>query len=121
MAMSFVREHKWLLVLVVLSLITIGVGIFLIQQSRSQQQDEQKQLDLYNRIASQAADNLMQTVAHPDVPIEDIVPAESVAKVNAMNGKIPESGSDDWCELMMTKDGKSWSKEEQSQFAQNCI
>jgi len=38
-----------------------------------------------------------------------------------MNGKIPEAGSDDWCELMMTKDSKTWTKEEQGQFAQSCI
>jgi GTP1/Obg family GTP-binding protein len=119
--MSFVREHKWLVVVVVLSLITIGSGLFLIKQSEHQQQYEQEQIDLYNRIAKEAAQNLMQTVAHTDQHIEDIIPAESVAKVNALNGKIPEVGSEDWCELMMTKDSNVWNQEEQSQFAQHCI
>lgn len=94
----------------------------MVKKAKDQQyQQEQQQLQTLNNIANQAVENLVKTVAHPEVPIEDIIPAESVAKVKALNGKIPEAGSDDWCELMMTKDGKTWTQEEQSQFAQHCI
>lgn len=119
--MSFVREHKWLVILIVLSIIVISIGILMIKKTKDQQYQQEQQLQILNNIANQAVENLAKTVAHPDVPVEDIIPAESVAKVNAMNGKIPEAGSDDWCELMMTKDGKTWTQEEQSQFAQHCI
>lgn len=124
--MSFVREHKWLLILVVISLMAIGVGVFFIKQTEYQQQQDQKlqdqkQLDLYNQMATQAAQNLMETVAHNEQSIDDIIPESSLAKVKAMEGKIPETGTEDWCELMMTKNADAWTEDEQAQFAQHCI
>lgn len=119
--MSVIREHKWLVVLMVLSVSVIGVGIFMIHLANNKQQSEQAQLHELNEMAKQAAAELEKTVAYPDVPIPDVIPAESVAKVEAMNGQIPEAGSEDWCELMMTKESKEWTQDEQSQFAQHCI
>jgi type II secretory pathway pseudopilin PulG len=123
--MSFVREHKWFFMLIAVSIIVIVLGFIMVKKSKDQRQQEQQQeqqkLQILNDIANQAVADLENTVATSDVLIDDIIPAESLAKVNALNGKIPETGSDDWCELMMIKDGNTWTQEEQSQFAQHCI
>lgn len=122
--MSFVREHKWLVIFTVLSLMTVAVGVVLIKQQEKKQQqakNEAAQLELYNQAARQAAQELIQTVANADQPLNDMVPESSLAKVKALNGKVPEVGSDDWCELMMTKNADTWSQDEQTQFAQHCI
>jgi hypothetical protein len=121
--MSFVREHKWFFMLIAVSIIVIVLGFIMVKKSKDQQeqQEEQQKLQILNDIANKAVADLKNTVATSDVLIDDIIPAESLAKVNALNGKIPETGSDDWCELMMIKDGNTWTQEEQSQFAQHCI
>lgn len=119
--MNVLREHKWLVVLMVLSITVIALGVFMIHQSNSKSRSEQAQIDRLNKIATQAAEELQKTVAYPDVPIPDVIPPESVAKVKAMNGKDPEAGTEDWCELMMTKESKEWTSEEQGVFAQHCI
>jgi type II secretory pathway pseudopilin PulG len=119
--MSFVREHKWLMVLIALSLIVILAGVIVLQVSDKKIQQEQEQFERLNNIASQAAQELVETVAHAEQPIEDIIPESSLEKVKAMEGRIPETGTEDWCELMMTKNADTWTQEEQSQFAQHCI
>ncbi|QEY14410.1 DUF3012 domain-containing protein [Cellvibrio sp. KY-YJ-3] len=53
--------------------------------------------------------------------VGDIKPQESLDRVAALNGRIPEVGSDDWCEVMMVKDAKDWTEDEQSLFAKHCL
>ena len=119
--MNFVREHKWLALLLVLSLAVILAGIFMIKQANQQQAEQQGQVDRLNAIATQATQGLLQTLGHSQEPIGDIIPEESLAKVQAMNGAVPAEGTEDWCEWMMVKDADSWSQEEQALFAKHCI
>lgn len=122
--LKFFRENKLLAALFIVSFLTILLGAVLLMYSKQQmakQAREEAQLQLLNKIANEAQSQLMQTVAHPDVPITDVVPEESVAKVAAMKNKNPEAGTDDWCEVMMVKPSKEWTTEEQQTFAKNCI
>lgn len=119
--MNVIREHKWLVLLMVLSVLVLALGVFVIYQSNSKSRNEQAQIERLNVIATQAAEELQKTAAYPDVPIPDVIPAESIARVKAMNGTNPDAGTEDWCELMMTKESKEWTSEEQVQFSQHCI
>ncbi len=122
--LNFFRENKLLAALFVVSFLVILLGAALLIYSKQQmakQAREQAQLQSLNKIAHEAQTQLMQTVAHPDVPITDVVPEDSVAKVAAMKDKNPQAGTDDWCEVMMVKPSKEWTAEEQQTFAKNCI
>lgn len=119
--MNFVRDNKGVMALLLVSVLVIVAGLWLVNSANKQQQAEQEQLTRLNTIAQQAAAALQQSVVHADVPIEDIIPAESLQKVAAMEGKEPAQGSEDWCEWMMAKDSVSWSEAEQALFAQKCI
>lgn len=126
--MSVIREHKLLLILVVISLLVIVAGVLVIKKSNraaenqaQQQAQQQAQIHSLNKIAEQAQAQLVATAANTDVPIEDVKPEASVARAKALEGKTPDVGSDDWCELMMAKNADDWTEEERSQFAQHCI
>ncbi len=122
--LNFFRENKLLAALFVVSFLVILLGVALLMYSKqqmAQQAKEQAQVQSLSKIANDAQAQLMQTVAHPEVPITDVVPEDSVAKVAAMKDKNPEAGTDDWCEVMMVKPSKEWTTEEQQIFAKNCI
>lgn len=122
--MNFFREQKLLAALLVGSLLVLLLGVVLIVYSKNAANEAaqaQATVQRLNTIASSASEQLQQTVVYSDVPITDVKPEDSVAKVSALNGRVPEVGSDDWCEVMMVKDAKDWTKEEQSLFAKNCI
>lgn len=122
--MSVIREHKLLLILVVISLLVIVAGVLVIKKSNraaENQAQQQAQIHSLNKIAEQAQAQLAATAANTDVPIEDVKPEASVARAKALEGKTPDVGSDDWCELMMAKNADDWTEEERSQFAQHCI
>ena len=119
--MNFVHEHKWLVVLMAVSVLVIILGLIYIKIATDYEQREQVKMQKLNNMAKQAAQELMQTVSHADQPIHDIIPESSVEKVKAMNGKIPEAGTEEWCEFMMTKNADTWTLDEQSLFAQKCI
>lgn len=122
---TFFREQKLISILIILSVVIVIVGVTLIyhnQQKAKTAQKEQAQLNAMQTIAAMAAQELQQTVAQaPSQPIVDIKPAESIAKVASFNGKIPEAGTEDWCESMMVKDSKEWTPDEQALFAKHCI
>lgn len=122
--LKFFSENKLLAALFTISFLVILVGVVLLMYSKQQmakQATEEAQLQSLNKIANEAQSQLLQTIAHPDVPITDVVPEESVAKVAAMKDKNPEAGTDDWCEVMMVKPSKEWTADEQQTFAKNCI
>lgn len=122
--MTFFREQKLLAALLVGSLLVLLLGVGLIIYSKNAAEEAaqaEATVQRLNVIANSASEELQKTVVYSDVPIVDVKPEESVAKVSALNGRTPEVGSDDWCEVMMVKDAKDWTKEEQSLFAKNCI
>ena len=119
--MNVIRENKGLMLLLVASVLAIIVGLWFVQASNKKQAQQEQQLSRLNAIAAQANAELQQSVVHADVPIDDIIPQQSVEKVAAMKGKEPELGSEDWCEWMMVKDSEKWSEAEQLLFAQKCI
>jgi hypothetical protein len=122
--MNFFREQKLLTGLLLGSLLVLLLGVVLIIYSNNAAKEAaqtEATLQRLNVIANSASEELQKTVVYADVPITDVKPEDSVAKVSALNGRIPEEGSADWCEVMMVKDAKDWTKEEQSLFAKNCI
>jgi len=122
--MTFFREQKLLAVLLVGSLLVLLLGVGLIIYSKNAAKEAaqaEATVQRLNTIAKSASEQLKETVVYSDVPITDVKPEDSIAKVSALNGRTPEVGSDDWCEVMMIKDAKDWTKEEQSLFAKNCI
>lgn len=122
--LNFFREQKLLASLLLGSLLVLLLGVGLVIYSKNAAKEAaqaEATLQRLNTIANNASEQLQQTVVYSDVPIADMKPQNSIAKVSALNGRTPEVGSDDWCEVMMIKDAKDWSKEEQSLFAKNCI
>lgn len=122
--MTFFREQKLLTALLVGSLLVLLLGVGLIIYSKNAAKEAaqaEATVQRLNTIANSASEQLQQTVVYSDVPITDVKPEDSIAKVSALNGRTPEVGSADWCEVMMVKDAKDWTKEEQSLFAKNCI
>jgi Tfp pilus assembly protein PilW len=135
--MSFFREQKFLAALLIASLLVLAAGLFMIQQSKTQPEvvaeqaltsDEEKAVVAMNLMAeaAQRALNKQQVAAEHESEsaahmIGDIKPQESIDRVAALNGRVPEIGSDDWCEVMMVKDGKDWTPDEQALFAKHCL
>lgn len=122
---TFFREQKLISIIVIASFLILLVGVALIynnQQKANTAKKEQAQLNAMQNIAVMAAQELQQTATQsPSQPIADIKPAESIAKVASFNGKVPELGTEDWCEWMMVKDSKEWTPDEQALFAKHCI
>jgi ABC-type lipoprotein release transport system permease subunit len=121
---NFIRENKLISALFIISFIVILFGVALVIYSNQQavnRAKEQAQVETLSKIALEAETQLLQTVVHPDVPITDVIPEDSLSKVSAMENKNPEPGTADWCEVMMVKPSKEWSTDEQQIFAKNCI
>lgn len=119
--MTFFREHKLLVILLVLSVLVLAVGLVLVNKSNREYDKQQQQINQLNNIALDANQTLLQTLVDTDVPIADVAPEKSIERVKAMNGVIPEAGTDDWCEYMMVKEADTWTMDERSIFAQHCI
>lgn len=122
--MTFFREQKLLTALLLGSLLVLLLGVGLIMYSKNAAKEAaqaEAAVQHLNVIANSASEQLQQTVVYSDVPITDVKPEGSIAKVSALNGRTPELGGDDWCEVMMVKDAKDWTTDEQSLFAKNCI
>lgn len=129
----FFREQKFLAALLVLSFLVILAGLIMIQYTNkkaaetavAEQEAEQVQttIDTMTVIAGLAEQELQESGATeaPVNPVGDVKPQESLDRVAALNGRIPDVGSDDWCEVMMVKDADAWTKEEQEIFAQRCL
>lgn len=129
----FFREQKFLAALLVLSFLVILAGLIMIQYTNKkaaeaavatqEAQQVQTTIDTMNVIAGIAEQELQESASN-DAPVNqvgDVKPKESLDRVAALNGRVPEVGSDDWCEVMMVKDADAWTKEEQDIFAQRCL
>ena len=122
--MTFFREQKLIAALLLGSLLVLLAGVGLIVHSKKVAKEAaqaEAAMQRLNTIAKSASEELQQTVVYADVPITDVKPEDSQAKVSALNGRVPDPGSEDWCEVMMVKDAKEWTTDEQSLFAKNCI
>jgi hypothetical protein len=122
--MTFFREQKLITALLFGSLLVLLLGVGLIMYSKNAAKEAamaEASVQRLTAIANDASKQLQETIVYSDVPITDVKPDDSIAKVSALNGRVPDVGSDDWCEVMMVKDAKDWTKEEQSIFAKNCI
>lgn len=128
---SFFREQKLLAAILILSLLVVGIGFFMVQLTQEQQEitvaqqtanDDQKAVMAMALMAEAAERELSeQQTQSPLQSIGDVKPQESIDRVAALNGRVPEVGSDDWCEVMMVKDAKDWTFDEQSLFAKHCL
>jgi hypothetical protein len=129
----FFREQKFLATVLVLSLLVIIAGLVMIQYSNKKAAETavagqeakkvQATIDTMSVIAGIAEQELQESAAKEAAvnPVADVTPQESLDRVAALNGRIPDVGSDDWCEVMMVKDADAWTKEEQEIFAQRCL
>lgn len=127
----FFREQKILTALLVLSFLVIVAGLLMVNYTNKNistvaaQEVEQVQgtVSAMHTIARIAEEELQASkVTAAEVgSFGDIKPQESLDRVAALNGRIPDVGTDDWCEVMMVKDANAWTKEEQALFAQHCI
>lgn len=128
----FFREQKLLAVLLMTSLLVIIAGAIMIQYSNSitepaeaarQEQKAQVVVGAMTAVASMAGQELQNSQASEAkaIPVGDVIPQESLDHVAALNGRIPEVGSNDWCEVMMVKKASEWTKEEQDTFAKHCL
>ncbi|WP_225318368.1 DUF3012 domain-containing protein [Cellvibrio sp. KY-YJ-3] len=129
--MSLFREQKFLVILLILSVLVLGLGLFMIQSTNKKSEQQTEQL-VNEQEKTVAAMNLVAEIAQQELKAQqsnqqmvqtvgDIKPQESLDRVAALNGRIPEVGSDDWCEVMMVKDAKDWTEDEQSLFAKHCL
>lgn len=129
--MSLFREQKLLATLLIFSVVVLGVGLFMIQsinktpeqQTEQLADEQQKTIAAMNLMAEIAEQELkaQQSSQQPVKTVGDIKPQESLDRVAALNGRVPEIGTDDWCEVMMVKDAKDWTLDEQSLFAKHCL
>lgn len=132
--MLFFREHKLLVALLVLSFLVLLVGVLMIQSetkknavANTQEQADAAQvvatMNLMAEIAEQElqAQQPNQQAGNNPVTMPDMKPQESIDRVAALKGVMPEVGTDDWCEVMMVKDADKWTPEEQSLFAKHCL
>lgn len=129
----FFREQKFLAALLTLSLLVILAGFIMIHYTNKKaaeaaitaQESAQVQItiDTMNVIAGLAEQELQESASNEALvnPVSDVKPQESLDRVAALNGRVPEVGSDDWCEVMMVKDADAWTKEEEDIFAQRCL
>lgn len=129
--MSLFREQKLLVILLIFSVLVLGLGLFMIQSTNKKSEQQTEQL-VNEQEKTVAAMNLVAEIAQQELKAQqsnqqmvqtvgDIKPQESLDRVAALNGRIPEVGSDDWCEVMMVKDAKDWTEDEQSLFAKHCL
>ena len=128
---QFFREQKLLTVLLLVSILVIIAGVIMIQFTENnaqssevvvQDQQAQAALETMTAIANIAGQELQgsQSPAAQSA-LGDNIPQSSLDHVAALNGVVPDVGSNDWCEVMMVKKSNEWTTEEQEIFAKNCL
>jgi len=136
--MAILNSKYFLSSVIGLSILVIIVGVLLVKHANEQavvyaeqQKEIAKQqinseddvLKKFELMAAQAAAELkaaQSTESGPPAKI-DFTPESSKEKVSSMKNKNPETGSEDWCEVMMVKPDTEWTKEEQGVFARSCL
>jgi biopolymer transport protein ExbB/TolQ len=139
---TILNSKYFLSVVIGLSILTIVVGVILVQQANQEAADyEREQKELAQKEANlsenSSADTIekMQILAaaaqaelSASVPTEsstpekmDFSPESSLKKIQTMENKDPEVGSEDWCEVLMVKPSENWNEADQASFAKNCL
>jgi uncharacterized protein HemX len=137
--LAILNSKYFLSAVIGLSILVIIAGVFLVKHANEQavvyaeqqkqiteQQSNQEARDTLKQLqamAAQAAAELKASQSTQTGTPEkiDFTPESSKEKVANMQNKNPESGSEDWCEVMMVKPDTEWTKEEQGIFAKNCL
>jgi hypothetical protein len=118
-------SQKLLAGLLLLSVLVIIAGLLLIKYSESQATQNTQTQDTVatmQRMATEAATNLDATRSQQHAgPMSDVKPDIYAERVAALNGAIPDKGSEDWCAVMMVKDADEWTEAEQQLFAKHCL
>lgn len=120
----FLSNYKLLIGLVLISFIVLGIGFMMLANKPAvDARQDIKDLAKMEALATYAQQQLESTRSTSGSPtqLEDIKPASSLERVAALKGRVPELGSDDWCEVMMVKDADAWTQDERSLFAEKCI
>lgn len=137
--LAILNSKYFLSIIVGLSILVIIAGVFMVKHANEQaivyaeqqklmadqkaNQDANETLEKLHAMAAQAqaeldASRSTQTGAPEKI---DFTPESAKEKVANMQNKNPESGSEDWCEVMMVKPDTEWTQEEQRIFARNCL
>lgn len=128
---QFFREQKLLAVLLLVSVLVIIAGVIMIQYTQSNAQSGDVNSDSLQTQSVVATMTAIADIADQELQASqdsavqpamgDNIPQSSLDHVAALNGVVPDVGSNDWCEVMMVKKSSEWTKEEQEIFAKNCI
>ena len=128
---QFFRDQKLLAALLLVSVLVIIAGVIMIQYTENnaptseiltQEQQAQSVVETMTAIANIAGEELQASqVSVAEPAVGDNIPQSSLDHVAALNGVVPDVGSNDWCEVMMVKKSNEWTKEEQEIFARHCI
>lgn len=128
---QFFREQKLLAVLLLVSVLVIIAGVIMIQYTQSNAQSGDVNSDSLQTQSVVATMTAIADIADQELQASqdsavqpamgDNIPQSSLDHVAALNGVVPDVGSNDWCEVMMVKKSSEWTKEEQEIFARNCI
>lgn len=128
---QFFREQKLLAALLLLSILVIIAGVIMIQYTQSNAQSGDVNSDSLQTQSVVATMTAIADIADQELQASqdsavqpamgDNIPQSSLDHVAALNGVVPDVGSNDWCEVMMVKKSSEWTAEEQEIFAKNCI
>lgn len=128
---QFFREQKLLAVLLLVSILVIIAGVIMIKYTQSNAQSGDVNSDSLQTQSVVATMTAIADIADQELQASqdsavqpamgDNIPQSSLDHVAALNGVVPDVGSNDWCEVMMVKKSSEWTKEEQEIFAKNCI
>ena len=128
---QFFREQKLLAVLLLVSILVIIAGVIMIKYTQSNAQSGDVNSDSLQTQSVVATMTAIADIADQELQASqdsavqpamgDNIPQSSLDYVAALNGVVPDVGSNDWCEVMMVKKSSEWTKEEQEIFAKNCI
>lgn len=134
---KFLSSTKFLIAVMVLSVITIFAGFALVKYHESgyEQQateqasssvtaeglsdDEQAQL---MGIAEEAETLLRETLSAHQGPVAlELSKQHKLELEEKYKDNLPEVGSDEWCDYMMIKPNEDWTDQDKGNFAKNCI
>lgn len=119
------KEQKWTLILLMTSIIVLAVGVVMVVTKanapvKQSVDDVSRTFDVMSQIAASAEAELQGTT-DVNAGLNIDVPQEVKDRVSALDGKISEQGSEEWCDWMMLKASPEWTETEQQLFAQSCL
>lgn len=123
--LTFYRHNKLVVSLLAASLVVVCIGAITVSYFNRQAQQAvlaHEQVQRISAMATHAEQQLQSTLVNASGDaLEDVIPADSVARVAAINEREVIVGSADWCETRMVKPAAEWTLEDQQTFAKHCI